>query len=121
MRTIEQAKKMNLNALHYGNRLILPFNVEVLKIMIDADIIVDFSSKKKGAEYNSRKDFTEIYFYDYKSLIDYVSEFENIKLVVVEDDKDLVDIKNHRKILVRLKDHHIAEFEEASDDIIFIE
>lgn len=121
MRTIEQAKELKLNALHFGNRLILPFNVEILKIIIDTDIIVDFSSKKNGAEYRSRKDFTEIYFHDYKNLCDYVSEYENIKLVVVEDDKDIIDVKNHKKILVRLKEHHIAEFEDAPDDIIFIE
>lgn len=121
MRTIEQAIKEKLNALHFGNRLILPFNIEILKIIIDADIIMDFSSKKRGAEYKSRKDFTEVYFYDYKNLSDFVTEFENIKLVVVEDDKDIFDQKNHKKILVRLKENHIAEFEEAPEDIIFIE
>jgi hypothetical protein len=121
MRTINEALSAKLNGLHFGNRLILPFNVEILKVIIDADIIVDFSTKKKGAEYNSRKNFTELYFYDYKSLQDFVSEYENIKLVVVDDDKDLTDVKNHRKILVRLKENHIAEVEEASDDIIFVE
>jgi len=121
MRTIDQALNEKLNGLYFGNRLILPFNVEILKIIIDADIIVDFSSKKKGAQYNSRKDFTEIYFYDYKNLQDYVSEYENIKLVVVDDVKDLIDIKNHKKILVRLKENHIAEVEEATEDIVFVE
>lgn len=121
MRTIDEALNSKLNGLHYGNRLILPFNVEVLKIIIENDIISDFSSTKKGAQINNRKNFTEIYFHDYRSLREDISEFENIKLIVVDDDKDIFDLKNHRRIVVYIREKHIALIEEANEDILFIE
>lgn len=121
MRTIDEALSSKICGLHYGNRLILPFNCEILKIIIENDIISDFSSKKKGAEFTSRKNFTEIYFYDYHSLREDISEYENIKLVVVDDDKDIFNRKNHRRIIVHIKEKHVALVEEATDDILFIE
>jgi len=121
MRTLDEALKLKLNGLHYGNRLILPFNAEPLKIIIENEIISDFSSRKKGAQFSSRKNFTEIYFYDYKSLREEISEYENIKIVLVDDDKDIFDLNNHRRIVVYIKEKHIAILEEANDDILFIE
>ena len=121
MRTIDEALKANVNGLHYGNRLLLPFPVEILKISVENDIITDFSFNDKGAEYSSDEDFTEIYFHDYDSLFEVVSKYEIIKLIVVEVGKDLFDLKNHRKITVDLFEHHKAEIKEITDDQIFIE
>lgn len=121
MRTIDDALKNNINALHYGNRVLLPFVVDIVKAGVENDIITDFSSKQSGAEYNKHDDFTEVYFHDYKSLIDVVSKYEVIKLIVVEKGKDLFDIKNHRKLTIDLFEHHKAEIKEITDDQIFIE
>lgn len=121
MRTINDALKSEVNALHYGNRILLPFVCDVLKAGVENDIIMDFSTKHSGAQYVKHDDFTEIYFHDYKSLIEVVSKYEVIKIIVVEKGKDLFDVKNHRKITIDLLEHHKAEIKEITDDQIFIE
>jgi len=121
MRTIDEVLKSEIKALHYGNRILLPFIADILKAGVENDIITDFSTKHSGAEYTKRDDFTEIYFHDYKSLIEVVSKYEVIKLIVVEKGKDLFDVNNHRKITIDLFEHHKAEIKEITDDQIFIE
>lgn len=121
MRTIDEALKSKLNALHYGNRLLLPFVVDILKAGVENDIIMDFSTNKSGAEYFQHDDFTEVYFHDYKSLEEIVGKYEVIKLIVVEKGKDIFDKNNHRKITVDLFEHHKAVINEINDEQIFIE
>ena len=107
--------------LHYGNRVILPCEVELLKVIINDDIIMDFSSSKYGAEYNIKDGFTEIYFKDVKSVEDELSKFESIKMIVVDKNKSLFDFNNHRKVSLHTEDKHILKITELDDDVLFIE
>lgn len=120
-RTLDDVLKSKVNALHYGNRLLLPFVADVLKASVENDIITDFSSNKSGAEYTVHEDFTEIYFHDYKSLEEVVTKYEVIKLIVVEKGEDIFDTKTHRKISVDLLEDHLAEVKEVTDPQIFID
>lgn len=121
MKTINDALEANRNALHYGNRLLLPFAVDILKISIENDLITDFSSSDSGAEYHVHDSFTEIYFHDYKSLEDIVSKYELIKMVVVERGKDLFVQDYHRKLSIDIKEKHQTEIKEIEGDQIFID
>lgn len=122
MRTLDDALNNNLNGLHYGNRILLPFRVEILKAVVEKEIIMDFSSSKSGASYKIYDDYTEVYFYDYKNLSEVVSEFEKIKLVVVEVGKDLFDFANHRKLALHTEDKHKLTITEIKDDsLLFLE
>lgn len=122
MKTIEEVLKNKLTGLHYGNRVLLPFVADVLKAVIENDIITDFSSTKTGAHYNIHDEFTEIYFYDYKNLSEVVSKFETIKLIVVEKGKDIFDFSNHIKLALHLQEKHKLAIETLNDnDILFIE
>lgn len=121
MRTIDEALANKINGLYYGNRVLLPFIVDVLKAVIEDDIIMDFSSVKTGAYYSKHENFTEIYFYDYKNLDEVVTKFETIKLVVVEKGKDIFDFSNHRKLALHLKENHKLIIEEIKEDLLFIE
>lgn len=121
MRTIDEVFRNNLHGLHYDNRIILPFKVEILKAIVENDIITDFSTVHSGAQYKINDEFTEIYFYDYKNLSEVVTQFETIKLVVVEKGKDLFDFANHRKLALHLLDKHKLTIEELNEDILFIE
>ena len=85
MKPLSEILKSKKNGLYYGNRVILPFVVDILKAVIENDIITDFSQSGKGAHYFKSKLFTEIYFYDFKQLSEVISEYETIKLVVVEE------------------------------------
>lgn len=121
MKTINDAIHANRNALHYGNRLILPFPADILKIAIEKDIITDFSSSKKGAEYIVHEDFTELYFHDYDSLEKIISKYELIKMVVVERGKDIFIKDNRRKISIDILENHQTEIKEIGEDQIFID
>ncbi len=121
MRTLDEVLKNNINGLYYGNRIILPFRAEILKAIIEKDIITDFSTTHKGAQYNITDKYTEIYFLEYKELAEEVSKYETIKLVVVEEGKDLFDFGNHRRLILHLKEKHYLKIEEANGEILFVE
>ena len=121
MRKLDDVFKQNVNGLCYGNRVLLPFAAHILKVAVEDDLIMDFSTNKKGAEYFIKEDFTEIYFHDFESLKDVVSKFEVIKMVIVEKGNDPFDLNNHRKISVDILENHKTKIEELDKDSIFIE
>jgi hypothetical protein len=121
MRTLDEVLKNNINGLHYGNRVLLPFKADILKAVVENDIIMDFSSQRKEACYNKYDNFTEIYFFEYPNLEEVVTEFETIKLVIVEEGKDIFDFENHRKLALHIKENHKLIIEETNEDILFIE
>ncbi len=121
MKTIEDALKNNLFGLFYGNRILLPFNCWLLKVIIEDDILTDFSPASKSIYYNETESFTEIYFRQFRSLKEVVTKYESIKLIVVEKDKDIFDLNNHYKLVVHLEDEHKLTIEKTDEDILFIE
>ncbi len=121
MKTLNEVIKNNIFGLYYGNRVLLPFATDLLKAVVEHDIITDFSQHKHGSHYTKYDNYTEVYFYDFKNLSDVVSKYETIKLVVVEEGKDIFDLKNHRKIALHIEDEHRLRIEECDDDILFFE
>ena len=121
MKTIDDALKKNINGLCYRNRIILPFSAHFLKIIVETDIITDFSPNSKGIFIREKEDFTDIYFHDYKDLKSNVSKYEAIKMVVVEKNKDIFNFDNHLKIAVYLEDKHKVRIEKSNHDILFLE
>ena len=121
MKTIAEALNKGLIGLYYGNRAILPFNCYVLKVIIDDDIIMDFSRTSKSVEINETVDFTEIYFKQFKNLKDVVSKFESIKLIAVDKDQDLFNFDKHQKLVIHVEEDHKLKIEKTDEDILFIE
>ena len=121
MSKLNDVLKSNKHGLHYGNRLLLPFEVDVLKATLEKDIITDFSSNNKGAEYIIRDGYTEVYFYSYDSLADVVTKYELIKMIVVEKNDDIFDFKKHRFISIDILENHKIEIKEIDEDQIFVE
>ena len=121
MSTIDEILDSKINGLYYSNRLILPFQAHFLKVIIEDDIITDFSPSSKGIFISEEADFTDVYFLEYKHLNDAVSKYEAIKMVVVEKGKNVFDFDNHKKIAVYLENKHKARIEKTEDDILFIE
>lgn len=121
MKTLDELLKNKITGLHYGNRILLPFIADILKAVIEDHIIMDFSTSKSGAQYSKHETFTEIYFFDYKNLAEVISKYETIKLVVVEEGKDIFDFINHRKLALHLNEKHKLTIEEINEDILFIE
>ncbi len=121
MATLNEILKSKPTGLYYKNRLILPFQGVFLKIIIDDDIIMDFSPSSKHIYISEGENFTDIYFKQYKHLKDAVSKFEAIKIVLVEKGKDIFDFNNHKKIIIYLEEKHLVRIEETEEDILFIE
>lgn len=121
MSTIKNALDKNLNGLCYGNRVILPFKGTFLKVIIENDIITDFSPSSKGIFVREDENFTELYFLEIKDLKESVSKYENIKMVVCEKEDNLFDVKNHQKIALYIEERHNVKIEKTDEDILFIE
>ena len=111
----------NLEGLYYGNRLILPFNCIFLKVVINREIITDFSSTSKFVNINEGNNYTNLYFREYENIKETISEFESIKMVIVEKNKDIFDFSNHVKIAIYFEPNHKLRIEKTDDDILFIE
>jgi hypothetical protein len=121
MKTLDEILENKVAGLFYNNRLVLPFQAHFLKVIIEDDIITDFSPSSKGIFIREESDFTDIYFLEYKHLNDAVSKYEAIKIVAVEKGKDVFDFKNHKKIAIYLEDKHQVRIERTDEDILFIE
>lgn len=121
MKSLDEILKNNVTGLYYGNRVLLPFHFTALKIVIEKDIITDFSIREKGAYINEHPAYTEIYFIDYPVLESNISKYESIKMVLVEKGDDIFDFKTHRKIAIKPEGNHILSIKELDDNTIFIE
>lgn len=121
MQKLNEALESKALGLHYGNRVLLPVSIDILKIIIENDIITDFGPSSRGAQYFKTDSFTEIYFHDYKSLSDVITEYEMIKLIAVESGSDIFDFTLHKKVALRIDKHHKLNMEELPDEFLFIE
>jgi len=109
MNTIKEALDKKLNGLCYGNRVILPFKASFLKVIIEDDIITDFSTSSKGIQVREDENYTDLYFLEIKDLKESISKYENIK------------IENHKKLALYIEEKHNVKIEKTDDDILFIE
>jgi hypothetical protein len=121
MKTLNEILENKANGLYYNNRLILPFQAHFLKIIIDDEVITDFSPSSKGIYIREEADFTDLYFLEYKHINDAVSKYEAIKVVVVEKGENIFDFSNHKKLAIYLEEKHKTRIEKSDDDILFIE
>ena len=113
MKKLKEVLENKIKGMYYGNRIFLPFKAGM-------ETAYALPSPEQ-AEYNIKDSFTEIYFYNYEDLSDFVTDFETIKLIVVEEGEDVFDKHNHKKLILHVKENHIIEIEEAGKDTIFID
>ncbi len=112
MKTIKEVSERNLNGMHYGGRILLPFCVHVFKAVIVKKAIME---EGKDLEYTANftyrinEDFTEVCFGDYDDLYEHLSEDDAINLLVVEKGKDVFNVENHVRIALHLKDKNLVD------------
>ena len=121
MKTIKEVLNGNGTGLYYGNRVLLPFKAEILKIVIDSYIITDFSKKQHGASVRVTENYTEIYFCDYKNLEEDLTEYDVIKLVLVQQGEDIFKNENHILIELTTERKHKLSIKEIGDNKLFFE
>ena len=121
MKTLNEVLDEKIDGLVYGNRVLLPFKAEILKIVIGSEIITDFSKQLHGAYVRVNDLYTEIYFLDYKVLKRELPKYEAIKMVVVEQGKDIFNFDNHIPLELRVDSKHTLSIAKIGDDLIFFE
>jgi len=121
MISVSNALKQKLYGLHYKNRLILPFKAHFLKVIVNTEIITDFSPGSRGIYLKEDETFTDVYFYDYADLKSIVKKFDAIKLIVVEKDRNVFNFDNHMKLALYLEDKHYLKIEKVDEDILFVD
>lgn len=121
MSTINEVLKKKKKGLYYRRRVILPFNGHLLKVIIEDNILTDFSPTSKHIYVKEDDGFMSIYFKEYKDLKEEISKYEAIKICIVEHGKDMFNLKDHRKLALYLGENHELNIEATDDDILFIE
>lgn len=121
MSKLQEALKAGKHGLHYGNRLLLPFPVDILKAALEKELITDFSSNNEEAEYIVHDSYTEVYFYNYPSLEEVVKKYELIKMIVVEKGEDIFNFGCHIALSIDVLPKHKIEIKELDEDQIFVE
>ena len=121
MKKIVEVLKEKKNGLVFGNRILLPFQAELLKIVIDSEIITDFGKRLEGAHIRVTDYYTEIYFLDYKILVNEIPKYKSIKMVVVQQGEDVFDFNNHINLEIELLGRHQISIKKIGDDILFYE
>jgi hypothetical protein len=121
MKKITEVLDQKIDGLVYGNRVLLPFRAEILKIIIGKKIITNFGTEPYGAQVRISDDFTGIYFLGYKDLELELSDYDVIKIVLVQKGEDIFNFDNHFRIVLKSKGKHLLSIEKNIDDLMFFE
>tara|TARA_B100000683_G_scaffold5840_1_gene6495 strand:- start:134 stop:499 length:366 start_codon:yes stop_codon:yes gene_type:complete len=118
--TIQYALSNKKKGFQIGNRLILPFKCQFIKVMADSDIITEFVGNDDVQIHQSPKN-TSIYFTERGQLRSMINSYKVVKIIVCEEDDDLSVADNHIKLVCQMKGQHEVSVEVPSDDMLFIE
>lgn len=121
MKTLTESLATGVSGMFFGNRLMLPFHCELLKVIIEDDIITDFSRSATGVSVHFGDTYMDVYCMEYDNLKDAISEYEAIKVIAVDKGADVFNPANHQKFAIYLQDKHLTRIEKTDQDILFIE
>jgi len=118
--TIHKALSENRKGFHIGNRLILPFKCQLIKLIAKKEIYHEFVGSK---DIKISQDFanTSIYFRIIGDLENMIGSYDTVKLIVAEYDADLCDPTTHIKLICKMTDDHNVDVQIPDADMIFIE
>ncbi len=105
---------------HIGERLILPFRCNLIKLIVDNKIYTEFVGNH-DVKLSQENRNTSIYFRSAGRLSSFEGSYELIKMVIASEDVDLTDRSTHIKIVCHILDDREVEISQPDDDILFIE
>lgn len=105
---------------YIGNRLILPFKCQFLKLIVDSHIYTEFIGNK-DLKISQDKLNTSIYFREVGRLSSFEDSYKSIKMIIAGLDEDLTDPTKHIKMVCYIEDQRKVELQLPGDDILFIE
>lgn len=118
--TVKAAMAEQRKGYYIGQRLILPFKCQLVKIIFDGEIYTEMVGNEDIKLHQDPQN-TSIYVTTKGRLSNYIGRYKFIKLIVCELEDDLCDIANHRKLMCSINDNHEVLIETPSDDMLFIE
>jgi hypothetical protein len=118
--TIKKALEEKRQGYFIGQRLVLPFKCQILKIIFDNEIFTELVGGKH-IKLNQDPQNTSIYITSHGKLSNYVNSYSFIKLIVCEMEDDICDISKHVKLICEILDNHHVNIHLPGDDMIFIE
>ena len=107
---------------YIGNRMILPFKCQFIKLIVDNHIITEFVGNPNIKVSQEEKN-TSIYFRETGKLNNFEGSYECIKMIISGLSEDLCNREKHLKIICMINENHEVRLELAEDnkDILFIE
>ena len=117
---IYEALQEGRKGFHIGQRLILPFRCQVIKLIISGDIYTEMVGGEHIKISQDPKN-TSIYFRTSGRLRNMVDTYSVIKMIIAEWEDDLTEIGKHIKMVCETEDNHVVNIHQPSDDMLFIE
>jgi hypothetical protein len=118
--TVKEAIQKKQEGFHIGQRLVLPFRCQLIKMMAGGEIFTEFIGSKHVKVSQDPKN-TSVYFRTAGKLDNMVGTYKVVKMIVCEWDADITDLDNHIKIICEMEDGHAVNLHEPSEDMLFIE
>jgi len=117
--TIREALDQKINGYYIGNRLILPFHAQIIKLIFDGEVYTELVGSKE-IQLNKDPNNTSIYFKKITDLNRYSDSFKNIKLLICEWNENICTAK-HYKIIADIEEQHVVLLKETDEnDPMFI-
>lgn len=104
---------------HIGNRMILPFKCNILKLIADSHIYTEFIGNQDIKISQEQKN-TSIYFREAGKLNRFEGGYKSVKLLIASEEDDLTDPENFIKVIAHILPKHKVELEIPAADDIFI-
>lgn len=105
---------------YMGNRMILPFKCQLIKLIVDSHIYTEFVGSK-DIKISQDAQNTSIYFREIGRLSSFEDSYKSIKMIIAGLDEDLTDRRTHTKMICYILDNREIELEVPGEDIIFVE
>lgn len=118
--SIKDALSQNKNGFYIGNRMILPFKCQIIKIMFDKETHHQMVGNDE-LQLHQDQNNTSIYLTRVTHLERWVNTHYPIKLIVAEFDADLSDPSNHIKLVGDIEEDHVLKVHLPDDNVIWIE
>lgn len=119
-KTIKQSLTNEYKGFYIGQRIILPFKCQIIKLIVKGEIITEMVGSSDVKISQDPKN-TSIYFRSVGKLSNFIGSYQAIKMIVCEWDDNLCDIDNHVKIICEIGENHEVEIHTPDDDMLFIE
>ena len=104
---------------HTGNRMILPFKCNFIKIIADSQIVTEFK-KNNDLTVSQEPKNTSLYFREVGRLKEFEGGYQYIKIILASLEDDLSNPDNHIKMICEIEENHKVNMKIPGDDVLFI-